>query len=380
MATSQQPPTNLASPAPFNVNNNSNLDLSVFKEPVNPSPSPEDDFKKSLPLQRLFASLQYYSLLNIRGDEQHQNLFQEFMDNVYKINNLLNDYHHFTKHYSDDLQNIGQYLLKEKSFKISDDIKQCQYSSRHHRIFRDGQSDGKNKLDPTLNLFCTTLDGLYYYIFRLYDVGMRVRKDTTTSTEDNDKKEPAKEDTDSVDTDKTEKAKDDIDLAEDELSKLKEAISSTRERTTSFERFPNAIRNPNTSKFSVSIHDKSKDALTIFEGPPGTTYLDAIYDHLKEQNIDEETIQKLSDYIINEGFCTDSVDYDVNSETDGNIAKHVKRKKSIQQIMKDNMAHRDTYKRAKHGEKAKPAKKKTCIQHIIDYISASRRMSSTLSL
>ena len=75
-----------------------------------------------------------------------------------------------------------------------------------------------------------------------------------------------------------------------------------------------------------------------------TTYLDTLYHHLNRSKIDISALQKFTKYLVDEEYCTDAVDYDINIDDglDGNISKYV-----------DN---------------------ETCVKCIIAFMSSSRRM------
>ena len=127
-------------------------DLSVYTEQEEKCQSQTDDLKDCLSFKRLFVCLRYYSLLNIQTKKEHANIFEHFIDTVYKMEHLLNDYHHIIKKHSNRLKRASNYLIEEKSFEACDDVKQCQYSSRHHK------EDNNKELGALLSLYCSTLD------------------------------------------------------------------------------------------------------------------------------------------------------------------------------------------------------------------------------
>ena len=223
------------------------------------------------------------------------------------MENLLNDYHELIRNHSDYLQEISQHLIQNKSFKTCDDIKNCQFSSRHH-----GNSNG-NIADPMVKLYSETLDSLHYYLFHLYQVGLRTKKEIHHSVD--------------------EKKYDD-----NHFSKMREMISTRRDDTARFERFGD-VENSNMhsdSRFNILLSNDIH--LSINEGQ-GTTYLDMIYKHLLESKIDEDVVEKLKAYVVNEDYCTESLDFDVNEiETDGNIANCINNMNCIQCI-RDLIAH-----------------------------------------
>ena len=312
------------------------FDLSVFdyintSQPQAIYECSSDDFRKCPSCVRLLTALQYYSLLKIHQDhhQQYQQLFAHFTQNVYKIDNLLNDYHVLIKNHSDHILEINSYLLKKQSFQSCEDVTKCGYALRHHRTQNINIDNDKILSEPLLNLYASTLDSLHYNIFHLYHVGLRVKKMDNKDNNDNDETE----------------TKTDNDCFDAVFSKMRDLISSTKHQTKSFNRFPNAenkenITNNNT-KFNININSNTNDNDMNHE--QGTTFLDKIYQKLIESKINEKIIYKLMKFISDEEYCTESIDLDLNhNKTNGNIAKYVEN------------AH--------------------CIQNITDFMNASRRM------
>jgi len=116
-------------------------------------------------LKRLFIALKYYSLLNIIDNEIHREVFINFVKEVYN-NNLINDYIHLITDHQHQIE------LIYKTFPQKCDIKQCQFTSRHHKT---SSSDNNSKLsDPLLNFYKETMDSLHFYCYHLFDVGLRI--------------------------------------------------------------------------------------------------------------------------------------------------------------------------------------------------------------
>ena len=312
------------------------FDLSIFNDINNTQTNEKcqykdmEAFSKCESLNRLFVSLRYCSLLQIHQNKNHRHIFDHFINNIYKIKHLLNDYTHFINNHSEYIQEIADYLIKEKSFKICKDIKHCQYSQRHHRA--DEQTQVTQMSDSHLNLYAETLDSIHFYIFHLYQVGLRSSKD------DNDSH---------IKTDE----KCDDEYFDESFYRIRNLISSTRNKTKSFERFPNLENNNdngNISKFNIKVNNNvnfTNDTSNISDGK-AATYLDTIYKHLIASKIDPTTMNELMNYIQTEDYCTEAVNYDLNHNNDLSMNSNI-----------SNMTNNPK-----------------CIQCIIDFMSEARRM------
>ena len=129
-------------------------------------------------LKRLFIALKYYSLLNIIDNEIDGEVFINFVKEVYN-NNLINDYIHLITDHQHQIEAIYK-TLPQKC-----DIKQCQFTSRHHKT---SSSDNNSKLsDPLLNFYKETMDSLHFYCYHLFDVGLRIlsHEENKQSEDDN---------------------------------------------------------------------------------------------------------------------------------------------------------------------------------------------------
>ena len=283
------------------------------------------DFAKCSTLNRLFSCLRKYTLLQIKQSYQHNQIFEHFINNNYNIKQLLDDYNELISCHSDYLQEINLYLVEQKSFQKCDDIKHCQYSNRHHRV-NDNQyvdNEEEKKSSAIIELYCDTLDSLHFYLFHLCHIGLRSMK--TENETDSQKQEKKYED----------------EYFDASFSRIRSYISSTRHRTALMKRFPNVEDNKNNnhvSKFSININNRnncSKNQLNISKNGKVMTYLDDIYQNLTKSKIDEKIIIKLINYVNDEEFCTESIDFDVNEiGVNGNISKHVHNKKCISSIIR----------------------------------------------
>ena len=294
-----------------------NYDLSIFHEFVITTSTNCDpqliDVQNCPSLIRLLTCLHYYSLLNIQNDQQHCNIFEHFTQNIYKMQDLLNDYQYFIKYHSYRIQEIHDYVLKQKSFKPCNNVKNCQFSSRHHRVNINQHEDEKINSDPNINLYIETLDSLHFYIFHLYHAGLR----TVNPNKENN--------------DETKQNESNVNHYDASFSRIKKLISTSKDNTRPFERFPS--NNDDNTKFNINMNDTDQKVNTLqnMNQGQGDTYLDTIYTHLSQSKIDQSTIKKLQAYILSEEYCTESVDFDLNDDH-SNIATYLTNSRCIECI------------------------------------------------
>ena len=305
------------------------MDLSVFNDTIcvqSQECELHADLETCASLNRLFTCLQYFSSLNVRKERKHKNNLEIFSQKVYKMENLLNDYHHFIKNHSHNLDQIQQHLSQSIPTQICDDMENCQYSNRHHRVILNDNNNNNNinndVLDPNTSLYIDTLDSLHFYIFHVTQIGLRAIKSNDTEY-------------------KTDQVSSDNSYYDTSFARMRDQISSRNHSTKLFDRFP--AENKINSKFNININNnelkinKSRD---INDGQ-GTTYLDTIYQHLRQSNIPHNIIQKFISYIDEEEYCTEGVDFDISQDgLNGNISNHVANMDCIQCIIEFMAASR----------------------------------------
>ena len=86
---------------------------------------------KIISILRLCVALKYYSLLNPVNNPQQQDTFTNFTSTIYT--NLLDDYIHFIKQHQHQIEEIQNELTNNNGF-TKCNIKNCDYTSRHHRV------------------------------------------------------------------------------------------------------------------------------------------------------------------------------------------------------------------------------------------------------
>mmetsp|Transcript_1526 Transcript_1526/g.1251 ORF Transcript_1526/g.1251 Transcript_1526/m.1251 type:complete len:102 (+) Transcript_1526:22-327(+) len=82
------------------------IDLSIFANTEQEPPEECTDFKLCIALQRLLCALRYYTSLNICTNNDHQNIFLNFTNEVYKHPLLVQDFYHFQKQHNQQIYQI----------------------------------------------------------------------------------------------------------------------------------------------------------------------------------------------------------------------------------------------------------------------------------
>eukprot|EP01084_Bolivina_argentea_P265642 450371_1 len=90
----------------------------------------KNDFSKCECMQRLFAGLKYYSMLNIMENQNDKEVWNKFVDEIY--HNLVDDYVHFNNNHSHELENINNEIINNKTILKPCQISKCTFTSRHH--------------------------------------------------------------------------------------------------------------------------------------------------------------------------------------------------------------------------------------------------------
>ena len=103
------------------------MDLAIFHNSKYPDKEC-DNHESCISILRLISSLKYYSSLNVSQSTKDQNLFMNFIKEVY-THQILDDYHHFSKSHGNSIQDILQFAKRQGNLK-SCNINQCAYSDR----------------------------------------------------------------------------------------------------------------------------------------------------------------------------------------------------------------------------------------------------------
>eukprot|EP01084_Bolivina_argentea_P111366 198727_1 len=148
------------------------VDLNVFKIEDDDDDDDEctqdiDDngnsIENCLSISRLVAGLKYYSLLDTLNNTQNVNIFNHFIQDIYKTKKVLDDFTHLVQKHGNDIKKIHQSLIKSNTFKPCD-VNKCSFSARHHRMDKNSNNNNNNDiLDPVLKFYKDTFDSVHFY-------------------------------------------------------------------------------------------------------------------------------------------------------------------------------------------------------------------------
>ena len=164
------------------------IDFSTFEIVTKPIEKAVSPISECISIERLLTALSYYDKLNIINNENDKILFCNFMDTLYQTI-VYDDFNYLIKYYQNDIKEIRNLAISK--YKINDyKLSECDYSNRHFRVNEletdqhqtdhnktsDDQTDDDNNDDlKYFNLYKETMDTLYFYIFHLFQSGLRVQ-------------------------------------------------------------------------------------------------------------------------------------------------------------------------------------------------------------
>eukprot|EP01084_Bolivina_argentea_P054605 100134_1 len=279
------------------------FDLNVFKYDESLNKCDGDNSLESMnqcvSLNRLLCALKYYTLLDIIKNIQHRDIFSHFITDIY--DSFLNDYIHLINHHTNHLYELNKSLTENK-FTLCN-IKKCQFTARHHTQI-------KNALPPALNFFKQTMDSLHFYLFHLFECGLREKKLDLNNDDIN-----------------SEERKDD-DYFDAEFSRLHKSMNERKHITASFSRFK--TNHKFTIKTSVDDINDNKEYET---GDDEATFMDEMYKYLRQVAVNQDSIAELKAFIDSEEFDSESIQYDASNDR-GNIENCINDKKCIESMKK----------------------------------------------
>ena len=266
-------------------------DLSIFESNQSP-PNNCTDHRKCPSLLRLSLTLKYYSKLDIINNQHHRHTLIQHISKIHT--NLIEDYVHFIKDHGDQIEDIHNDFIQNRGFTACE-INECTFASRHHGL------DGSNtaKFHTTLEFYKQTLDSVHFYIFHIFDAGLRSISTNTQTAE----------------SEATSGAKDDP-YFDVEFARIKSSLLRTNFNTDLFPRF----RRGNNSKFNIDtkyhVMDNEDDDY-IYNGEDHNnkeieeTFMDSMYGHLKSMKINDKIIGNLKKFLEKEQYETDTLSTDI---------------------------------------------------------------------
>ena len=270
-------------------------DMSVFEHQDVDQCDGRKSYQQCSSIARLSVSLKYYSSLDIINNDEHRDIFTDFVSNIYP--NLLDDYIHFTKCHGDQIEEIHLDFLNNRGFKVCN-INNCTYSSRHHNVDIIKNSIKTKTANPTFNFYAQTMDSLHFFVFHIFDAGLRILSSSK------------------IDQEKLIKKQINDEYFDAKFARLKHLISGKDKNTKSFRK----LGRGNNAKFAIKMTNDYDD-ITNENISNGTTCLDELYQHLQGIGVKDEIISKLQRFIDVEQFDTDALSMDISNEgKNGNLS------------------------------------------------------------
>ena len=281
-----------------------NIDLTVFNEIYTLNQNCFNH-KSCVAIYRLLISLRYYSSFNLNSNQDDQNLFINFINEVYKHHLLIQDFHHLQNLHGEHINDIMEYN-QNKKFLTECTIQSCNFASRHYRIMVENSSNDKictNTRDPYLNIYCDTMDSLHYYLCHLFQAGLRYDRNSGKNMDLSSK------DNQQIDFDNCYDA---------EFERIGNSISKTQKASNRFKRISSG------TKFNIEVNeDVIQDMASDDEENDGITYIDSVFNQLVDHNIDQQVWTRLMKYLKIQEFDTESMDLDLKMMTTGNISEYM---------------------------------------------------------
>eukprot|EP01084_Bolivina_argentea_P076522 138696_1 len=247
---------------------------------------------------RIIAALKYYSKLNVMNNKTDKNKFVGFCHVMHK--SLLDDFIHILEKHNNenDLEDIFSILCNQHAMNCN--ISNCKLSLRH---FRNRNNDEHyNDKDDEFVFYRDIFDGIHFFLFHLYDTGMRVKMSHKTGVI-NDSKDDEQQDEQKY-----------IDYA---FLKICQIIKEKKKKLAKIKGL-NLDRFYNSNKYTLGDNNKDQD-----------TFMDGLIRYLADDtHISADQVQIFNDMLVNEEYDTDAVEFeaDVNYkqlydyDTDSNIA------------------------------------------------------------
>eukprot|EP01083_Nonionella_stella_P142819 442577_1 len=234
------------------------------------------DYTKCMSMKRLLTEFKRYSMLQT---EPNDDTLTRFMT---EYTRLIDDYIHFKETHEHQLQQIHEELTKSEQFSDCD-INKCQFTARHQRK----HTIKPIVMDEKLNVYTETFDGLHFHLLHSFDVGLRTKQsqDAEEMSEMNDR------------------------YYDPVFARINQIVLATHHLTTSFPRFSSKNK-----KFSIpNVQPK--------EISRNHTYLDQLMMMLLKSNIDPADIEKLAQFIKEEQYVSEAIDFDYEFNPNNNFSR-----------------------------------------------------------
>ena len=331
----------MANESNLKSSSSTNVDLTIFKSQKQISTDKSHQYENCISIQRLLTCMRYYTKLDIHKNKDNIDIFYNFMEEVYKYQ-IYDDYYHLIRFHQNELNQIMTELTRCN-------LDSCNFSNRHFRVNTTMTSSVDNKQEMTyLQSYIEVMDSLHFYIHHLQDSSLRFRNDMNMIQKDEDSK------SDNIDNNK---------YFDEKFERMNKHTQNTRNITNRFSRLSG-------NKFNISVSDGHKIQNEINANNPGfedvvqcgnkiiitqnytpfysvsvddenknidfDTYLDTLYSNLQNNKVSDNLLQSLYAIIIDDEYCTESLDYDLEMfKTDriSNVAAKLQDSSFVEQLL-----------------------------------------------
>eukprot|EP01083_Nonionella_stella_P275594 936072_1 len=295
------------------------IDLGVYTNDAKGCDCNGKDIENCISFKRMSTGLKYYSLLDIIHNKNDEKIFTHFIAAVYDNEMVINDYIHIICEHNHQIPQMKQFLIQNKIFDECD-VSKCTFTSRHHG---DQVTDGdENTLDPLLDLAKQRFDSLHFYLFHLFECGLR-------SMEHDDDDDMKGGDTSNDDPYKCFDAR---------FAQLITRVNETRANTEGFGRLQN------NQKFNLQAQSSDNNQeQTFLDHLVKNLVLEIGIAHMNHHH--KDALLQLKYLMDGEEYDTDAAQYDID-KCDGNICGRVENKKcvaSIKETMETVHLHSSTF-------------------------------------
>ena len=148
-----------------NANQNS-IDLAIFDDETKDGDDGGGECDVNEPfnctkMKRLIVTLKYFDGLNVVENKNDENIFESFVNDVYRTQ-LVSDYFHFVTIHKNSWKQIVDGFYSKNNRKCA--LKNCITSSRYYN---------KSKIYGKLGLVIDLLDTIHFNVFHMIDSGLR---------------------------------------------------------------------------------------------------------------------------------------------------------------------------------------------------------------
>ena len=268
----------------------------------------EIDIKQCDYLQRMLDALKYYRLLKMDNDDPSTNtneVFISFCNTAYT--QLLNDYQHIIATHEPHLEELNNQILND------DNYGKCKYSEcnlsrrsndnsirkpSHQQSIAD-QTGEINKIDPKFVFYREILDSMHYYLWHLFEVGMRINSKDLVETDQENEIEGTQH-------------------MDKRFATIADHVRNKRTKRRDSTRFGDDNTN---NKFKLNVTDKKHDNSS---NDAKATFLDILCDGMTKTQIDDEICKRFTEYVKDQHFDTDAMNEDVmEHQTGSNVISEI---------------------------------------------------------